>query len=191
MVLPPSGSERGQVGELVEIEHLLLDNDFKVISSGITGRVVTSGDMVGAAPMSDLERALVLARTSHADALLQIARVTRERSYRAFVWEGAGPYREVQPGTPVSAADVLRVHETRFQIQARVIDTADGAVTMAIDLTARTSDLVPSAVPVLVGGGFGNTHPSDIETDTPERQRDIVQLVFSALVNKLKARTPG
>ncbi len=111
MVLPPTGSERGQVGELVEVERLLLNSGFKVISSGVTGRVVTTGQTAGAAPMSDLERALVLARTSHADALLQIAKLDWEPSSRSFVADGGGPYREVERGTPVSnSSSVVRVH---------------------------------------------------------------------------------
>ncbi|HZL16216.1 MAG TPA: hypothetical protein VFG23_00595 [Polyangia bacterium] len=45
MVLPPFGSERGQTSELADVERVLLAGGVRVISSGVTGRVVR--DQVG------------------------------------------------------------------------------------------------------------------------------------------------
>ena len=72
MVLPPQGSERGAASELAALEKELLRRGIKVVSSGLTGRVVVeqteSGrGTEGAAGLSDLERALVLAKKSVAN----------------------------------------------------------------------------------------------------------------------------
>ncbi len=116
MVLPSRGSERGQVSDLAEVERVLLEGGVRVISSGMTGRVVF--DPVGnrvetAANLSDLERALVLARSSSADALLQIVEFGWTDGGRPFVYT-ANRFEEVAPGTQVQASNLVRVREARF-----------------------------------------------------------------------------
>ena len=67
MVLPPQGNDRGQVSDVSVIERIMLAAEARVISSGVTGRVVAQGNdarVGGAEQLSDLERALVVARDS-------------------------------------------------------------------------------------------------------------------------------
>jgi hypothetical protein len=90
MVLPPRGSERGQVSELAELERVLLAEGFRVISSGITGKVASgpAEERVDeAARFSDLERALILAKKSNADTLLQVGEMAFQPAERLFVLE--------------------------------------------------------------------------------------------------------
>jgi len=82
MVLPPSGTKRGQYDpEVALFEREFLKNDITVISGAITGRVVfeESKDekkrVEGATPLSDAERALIMAKKTGADAILQIGSI--------------------------------------------------------------------------------------------------------------------
>lgn len=81
MVIPPSGSVRGQFDNVIAVfEREFLKSGITVISGAITGRVVleaaeASGKekrVEAAAQLSDAERALVMAKETGADAILQI-----------------------------------------------------------------------------------------------------------------------
>ena len=77
MVIPPSGSARGQFDQYINLfEREFLKNGITVISSAITGRVVMEGASQrkdeAAQSLSDAERALVMAKATNANALLQI-----------------------------------------------------------------------------------------------------------------------
>lgn len=82
MVLPPSGTKRGQYDpEVALFEREFLKNGITVISGAITGRVVyeetkdVKKRVEGATPLSDAERALVMAKKTGADAILQIGSI--------------------------------------------------------------------------------------------------------------------
>lgn len=92
MVIPPSGSTRGQFDEYINLfEREFLNNGITVISSAITGRVVMEGGAQrkdeAAQALSDAERALVMAKSTNANALLQIGSLEWTPDYpsRLFV----------------------------------------------------------------------------------------------------------
>jgi hypothetical protein len=78
MVLPPSGTARGEFeAGLAAAERQFLKKGLTVISPAITGRVAALNDTDKTdtrrgAELSDAERALILAKSSNADAVLQI-----------------------------------------------------------------------------------------------------------------------
>lgn len=95
MILPPAGSERGQVGDsrLMLIEKMFLERGVDVISSGITARAVAGGPESEAVAfnLSDLERSLVLARKSNCTALLQLVSSATTRSAFATSLKSRAP----------------------------------------------------------------------------------------------------
>jgi hypothetical protein len=120
MVIPPSGTvrgsgtTRGDSEELLEFaEHALISRGLRVISPAITGRVAAAESerdegQASRAALSDMERALILAQESNAEAILQIGKLTlakpesgsqNERLYflpdRTGTQEDVGTLREV------------------------------------------------------------------------------------------------
>jgi hypothetical protein len=87
IVIPPSGTARGQFDrEINFFEREFLNHNLTVISAAVTGRVVfelkgNEGEKreEGAQGLSDAERALVMAKKTGADAILQIG---------TFAWQG-------------------------------------------------------------------------------------------------------
>ena len=82
MVIPPSGTARGQFDAVIALfERELLKSGVTVISGAITGRVVidaaggTDRRIEAAAALSDAERALIMAKQTGADAILQIGQL--------------------------------------------------------------------------------------------------------------------
>ena len=82
MVIPPSGTVRGQFDDLINsFENEFLKVGQTVISGAVTGRVVYEGKgneessgkrLEGGTELSDAERALIMAKSTGADAILQI-----------------------------------------------------------------------------------------------------------------------
>jgi hypothetical protein len=99
MVIPPSGTARGQFDrEINFFEREFLNHNLTVISSAITGKVVlefqgNEGEkkQERAQDLSDAERALVMAKKTGADAILQIGTFAWQgrRNCRYFVGAGA------------------------------------------------------------------------------------------------------
>ncbi len=96
MVIPPSGTARGQYDkEIALFEREFLKSGITVISGAITGRVVLDAEggkikSESAAQLSDAERALIMAKETGADAILQIGQ---------FEWsEGQTRYYIADPG---------------------------------------------------------------------------------------------
>src|SRR3990172_8126863 len=86
MVLPSSGTVRGQFESALNlVERAFLERGVTVITPAVTGRVA-GRDAPGeprkeAADLTDLERALIMARQSGADAVLQVGE---------WDWRGVG-----------------------------------------------------------------------------------------------------
>jgi len=106
IVIPPSGTARGQFDrEINFFEREFLNHNLTVISSAVTGRVVlelkgSDGEKKeeGAQGLSDAERALVMAKKTGADAILQIGTFSRTglRKCRYFI----GDKGQANPGSP-------------------------------------------------------------------------------------------
>lgn len=93
IVIPPSGTARGQFDSVIALfEKEFLKSDLTVVSSSITGRVVyeqtqdeDNRRVEGAQGLSDTERALVMAKETGADAIIQIGRWEwREEGHARF-----------------------------------------------------------------------------------------------------------
>jgi hypothetical protein len=192
MVLPPRGSERGQVSELADIERVLLGSGVRVISSGVTGRVVLdqAGNRVEtAANLSDLERALVLARNSNAEALLQVIEIGWTDSHRAFVRAG-DRFGEVASGTNVDPSSLVRVREAVFRFQARVINVENGEIVMSIDVSQGTSRVIsPPRTMVVTSSPMSGSSTRAIDTDQPDRRRAAISQVMDTFLERLTQRT--
>lgn len=154
MVVPPQGSERGAVTDLAYLEKALLKHGVRVISSGVTGRVVvdsSEGAKGGEAGrhLSDLERALVLARKSNADAILQLIEMRWRNDvpelYR-YYWFDQGHWAEMRQKPDAEWFKQNRKHEERLAVvkgptlgfQAKVIDVESGEIVAAVDMLHST-----------------------------------------------------
>jgi hypothetical protein len=153
MVLPPTGSERGAATALASLEKALLKRGVRVISSGVTGRVVVEeteagAKTEGATGLSDLERALVLARKSNADALLQVSELEWVDSARWFVPKpGMSGLAEAESKEEFEAADSRRrvaITSPRLVFIGKIIDVESGEIVASIDLSRSVGD---AAVP--------------------------------------------
>jgi hypothetical protein len=192
MVLPPHGSEHGQASELSDVERVLLGGGIRVISSGVTGRVVldSSGNpgnrVETAANLSDLERALVLAKNSNADALLQIIEIGWTDGHRAFVLTG-DQFQEVATGAEVEGQNLVRVQEAIFRVQARVISVENGEILMSIDVSQGTSSAIPEPKAIVVQSSpTQGVATQTIDTDDPDRRRRAVSQVMDTLLARLR-----
>jgi hypothetical protein len=189
MVLPPRGSERGQVSELSDLERVLLAKGFRVISSGITGRVAAGPveARVDEAPrLSDLERALILAKGSNADVLLQVGEIAFESGERHFTLldRGSSDLKEVQERPSNPDACYVRMKEARFTFQAKVINVENGEILVSMDISQSTSR-VPPAINSTVRLSPGETI---VTVDTPARRQSAVFQVMEALNAHVTAR---
>jgi hypothetical protein len=193
MVLPPSGTERGEDPEMATVERVLLSAGIKVISSAVTGRIVqdVSGNRVETgANLPYLERALVMARGSNADAVLQVIRVGWTDGQRWFVRSASGDQlQEIGPGVMLDASNSVRVREAFYQFQARVISVDKGEIVMSIEASQTTSR--SPAQPITFSwqsspGGLSG--PREIDTNTPEHRREVVDEVMAVVLARLTGR---
>ncbi|MBL6986499.1 MAG: hypothetical protein ISR72_05555 [Methylobacter sp.] len=157
MVLPPSGTERGQFDTAIAtFEREFLRNGVTVISGAVTGRVVfaSSGGEhkeEGATPLSDVERALIMAKDSGADAIMQVGGFAwdQESTSRWFVYErSSNNYREAtrqehqdrQGGPGMKQAFASR----SLKFIGRLIDVNNGEVMASFDIMAPASWSMPT-----------------------------------------------
>ncbi len=182
MVLPPKGSERGQVSELAHLEKALLKQGVRVISSGVTGRVVNTVDTAegqanaGATQLTDLERALVLARKSGAEALLQVANMEWAKdanNFRYYVLQADGKtFSEVSKADFEAQAPAKQwaVTGPSLHFEAKLIDAETGEIVTAVDLSQSTvHEITSKSLPMTISGGtivVPNLGPHATEIDT-------------------------
>lgn len=140
MVLPPSGTDRGQWDAVIAVfERQFLRAQVTVISGAVTGRVVleqSGGDKKdeGAASLSDVERALVMAKRSGADAVLQVgtyAWTAGDVSARFFAYSDA-QHRFVEltkkEFDDSKSPDKIFFDGPQLTFVGRLIDVEDGQV---------------------------------------------------------------
>ena len=162
MVIPPSGTVRGQYdSEIALFEREFLRGGITVISGAVTGRVVLdpSGQqrVESAAQLSDAERALIMAKQTGADAILQIGQLTWSETSipsRFFTCcrSGERGYSEVsQPEydnwTGKKAA--LAAHVLTFV--GRLMDVQTGEVLASFKFTAAANFNLPGTEIVRFG----------------------------------------
>jgi len=206
MVLPPEGTSRDpqRVPEFNALERELLRRGIRVISAGLTGRVTieSRGSETGSAAtnLSQLERALVLAKKSNADALLQVESLAWEPQSRGFVYSappnGPAPASFREAASPEEWAGTPFLQ--RYSIQGpamhfvgKLIDVESGEVTVVIDLTQPTHDLLPPGFAMTFkwtqGKGFDPAEygSGSISTDRPEIRQQAQDALMSVLATRI------
>lgn len=160
MVLPPRGSERGAATELGALEKELLRRGIRVVSSGVTGRVVVeqteSGrGTEGATSLSDLERALVLAKKSNAEGLLQVSTLEWRPQVRHYVRrQGSTELELVSADEYVTHRGVkLTVKSPELKFEGKLIDVESGEIVASVALAHSVADVTDREV---VTGGFNS-----------------------------------
>jgi hypothetical protein len=155
MVITPQGTVRGQYDHMVAIfEREFLRKGVGVVAAAVTGRVVlesagreeTGGGQ--AVNLSDVERALVMAKKSGADAILQIGvyDLKSNRKSRFFVREIKQiTYREVSQREFENSKDVKRVSFSSdvYHFIGRLIDVETGEVRASIDIESAANWNMP------------------------------------------------
>ena len=160
MVLPPSGTVRGEFDRRVGFfERELVKKGTVVVSGAVTGRVISeyrgaAGRDGGqqsaadtAARLSDAERALVMAKTSGADGILQIGFFNYRRSPtgRSFIWNPeSGKFSEVPGGRSREEPYRLDFPTQWLDVSARLIDVQSGNVMISFKLGAGVNFNLPS-----------------------------------------------
>jgi hypothetical protein len=155
MVIPPSGTARGQYDkEIALFEREFLKGGLTVISGAITGRVVldpegsTKGKSEAAAHLSDAERALVMAKETGADAILQIGQFEwAEGTTRYFLANSSDKtHREVRLDEFRAAPDENKIaltgHILRFV--GRLTDVQTGMVLASFKIESATNWNLPT-----------------------------------------------
>ena len=184
-----------QEAEQAALERVLLGAGIRVISAGVTGRVVQDDEsrlrVETGKDLTGLERALVLAKRSNAEGLLQVMDVGwKDNTGRPFVLKGER-FEEVPAGSMVDGTKLLRVQEGVFKLQARVIDVDSGEIVVSIDLAQTTTRALPE--PRTMTMTVGGTEPMpDISTDDAQRRQLVVDQVMNVLIARLNSapKTP-
>lgn len=138
MVLPPSGTARGGFErELSLFEKHFLDAGVTVISPAITGRVVgIGGKDESAQALSDAERALLMARQTGAQAILQVG--TFEAiglAERLLCGQDPAHLEECGPEPYRAAPWKYLFRGPVYRFQGRLINVENGEVMAAIVVT--------------------------------------------------------
>jgi len=146
MVIPPQGVVRGEFDPKVAIlERELLKKGVTIISAAVTGRVVlesVSKEEKGgryAVDLSDVERALVMAKQTGADAILQIGlfKLDDNVNTRFFVRsENEKNYQEVRKQVFLSAENERKIpyKSSLYRFVGRLIDVQSGEVRITFDV---------------------------------------------------------
>jgi len=171
MIVPPSGTARGQLdNEMAFLEKEFIKGGLTVISIGITGRIVVVGQITkegkkdeNAAELSDVERALIMAEKTGAEAILQIATfswTTDSPATRYFVREeGSSSYREV------SKPEYLRFEGKTYTYNsniltfiARLIDVQSGEVMASFNIRCAGNWNLPRDYSATIQEGNGSQY---------------------------------
>jgi hypothetical protein len=201
MVLPPQGTERDQqkVPEISGLEKELLRRGIRVISAGLTGRVtiesrVSSETGSNAVVLSQLERALVLAKKSNADALLQVEQLEWTPESRKFVYtppNAAFVAASDADWAATPAGQHYAIVGPTLHIQGKLIDVESGEVMVAIDISQATVNMVDAGeaktftwVPEqgFLPDAYGDGTRS---TDTPEFRQKAQDALMGALATRV------
>ncbi|MEQ8766055.1 MAG: hypothetical protein RL885_19210 [Planctomycetota bacterium] len=158
IVIPPSGTARGQFDALIALfEKEFLRSELTVVSSSITGRVVyentqdsESRRVEGAQGLSDTERALVMAKETGADGILQIGQwdwSDTEVATRFFVLQhGTTQFQETDAQTFNNALPTERYSfsSPSLHFVGKLLDIEDGQVVATFDMTYPANWCLPN-----------------------------------------------
>jgi hypothetical protein len=158
----------------------------------MTGRVViddsgawSAGD-AHLSPLSELERALVLAKKVGADTLLEVNLLKWERSVRTFA-RTKTTFTELEAGIQADDGDLVRVQERVFHFQGRLIHVESGEVRAAFAIAQSTSRVKPLRRDISMRDQL-----EDIQTDTPDRrQLAVSQALETFALHVIASRLAG
>jgi len=157
MVIPPSGTVRGAFEtQLVLFEKEFLKRGITVIAGAITGRVVLESGIggqekreEGAQGLSDMERALVMAEKTGADAILQIGNFSwssdsKESRFFTGTAEGNTPFAETDQKTYKSwPGPKYYFASPELSFIGRVVDVSNGEVVASLDVRMPANFSLP------------------------------------------------
>lgn len=164
MIVSPSGTVRGEFDELLAVcERAFMSRGIRVISPAITGRIVAKGNTeidgkIAGANLSDVERALVLAKESNAQAVLQIGFIGWQDPGKGSAYEGhfflanskkpedrwlVETSREVYTST--RAPGVRLAGDKGLQFTGRLIEVENGEVMASFNIIGLAAKIL--AVP--------------------------------------------
>ena len=155
MVIPPSGTQRGGFDRQISLfEREFLKSNVKVIAGAITGRVVLESQrdgserrVEGAAQLSDAERALIMAKQTGADAILQIGEFTwtaNPQPTRYFVLEGDNYKETTQPAYAAVEPDKrVSFNSQALTFIGRLMDVQTGEIMASFQITSAANHALP------------------------------------------------
>lgn len=142
MIVPPSGNVRGAFDhELSVFERKFLKVGVTLISPAITGRVVGSDNDQGrptdvAGGLSDVERALILARKSGVEAILQVGSFGPDGfADRLLCGSSPDAVRTCDPQAWLAAPWKVTLHGRVLRFQGRLLDVENGEIIGSLDVS--------------------------------------------------------
>lgn len=142
MVVPPSGTVRGGFErELSVFEKRFLQNGVTLISPAVTGRVVgetteQGGKTDSAETLSDVERALVLARKSGVEAILQVGTFGPDGVFERYTCsDNPATLVECHRAGWQAAKFKQTLHGRVLRFQGRLIEVETGEIVGSLDVT--------------------------------------------------------
>ena len=154
MVLSAEGPDKTSEEVLSALEGNLISRGIRVVSSGMTGRVMADPEVSqGATQLSQLERAIVLAKKATINCVFQVQRleINRRSASRYYYLNGSGQgFKEVSAGA-APTLDPARLWTPKgpvWEIVGKVIDVEKGDVWAIIDISqssvwARRTQIYP------------------------------------------------
>jgi hypothetical protein len=152
MVLSAEGPNKASEEVLSALEGNLMSRGIRVVSSGMTGRVVSDpGLLQGATQLSQLERAIVLAKKANINCVFQVQRldIGIRSASRYYHLNLSGRGLQEVPSDAVSTLDPARLWTLTgpvWDINGKVIDVENGDVLAIIDISQSSVCARPTQI---------------------------------------------
>lgn len=201
MVIPPHGTVRGEFDNVVSIfEREFLKKGITVISAAVTGRVVLESSTKdeknsgGAVNLSDAERALVMAKESGADGILQIGAWTWEEGIptRFFLRDISDPsYREVTRQIYANSKSNYKIAFSSGYLRfiGRLMDVTSGEVRASFEIESGANWNMPNEYTATViessPPSVSDENYSYANANWTEIRRATVEKVISQVVSRI------
>lgn len=172
MIIPPQGTVRGAYDvQVALLERGLLKTGTTVVTAAVTARVAVDADKSNdkccdaramVASLSDVERALVMAKESGADAILQIGSFEwsagNDLPGRYFIRNNSDSYGEVAQKKYLDhAGPKIHFNSDRLVFIGRLIDVQTGEVMVSFNLTCYTNWTLPGEYSATINEGLGRS----------------------------------
>lgn len=209
MVIPPSGTARGAFEpQIVLFEREFLKRNVTVISGAITGKVVLESaagsdekKSEAAALLSDLERALIMAKRTGAEAILQVGEFDwskHEKPTRFFLAGAPGmPFREVkQEEYTAYTGEKRSFYSYELRFVGRLVDVENGEVMATFEVAlpmnyVLSADYIASYIHDVMSGWqptpIRENFPYSSHSVSSERkavERRVIEIVVEHLAGK-------